>query len=142
MLKKAKVHGVSSLLSVRTKRVSSVGIARIEDKKNGQVISGDCAILYGQDYSITIASYEYELVQRPTEGPDEVQSLKDLTTRGYEDAMQRLKDVRSRDLSIPESSTAKSWYITRLKSVKAPREIFLPNCGYPQIYMPRRMVIE
>ncbi|KAK4238434.1 kinase-like domain-containing protein [Achaetomium macrosporum] len=56
---------------------------------------------------------------RPTEGPVRVQSLKDLATKGYEDAMQRLKDVRSRDLSIPESSTTNSWYMARLQSAKA-----------------------
>ncbi|KAI0118159.1 kinase-like protein [Nemania sp. FL0031] len=116
------------MLSVRTKRVSSVKIALSEQVENGQAIFGDCAILYGQGYRIAIASYVFELVWRPTEGPDPVQSLKDLATRGYEDAMQRLKDVRSRDLSIPESSTANSWYITRLQSAKAP--LFTELKGY------------
>ncbi|KAI1123477.1 kinase-like protein [Nemania abortiva] len=128
------------MLSVRTKRASSVSIA-LSDQAIGQAVSGDCAILYGRGYRITIASYVFKLVWRPTEGSDRVQSLKDLATRGYEDAMQRLKDVRSRDLSIPESSTANSWYMTRLQSAKAPLFTELEGCrvligegGFGKVY--------
>ncbi|KAI0388279.1 hypothetical protein F5Y17DRAFT_245127 [Xylariaceae sp. FL0594] len=55
--------------------------------------------------------------------------------------MQRLKDVRSRDLSIPESSTANSWYMTRLPSAKAPLVQELGGCrvlvgegGFGKVY--------
>lgn len=109
------------MLSVRAKEASCVTTAAItEGDKLGPAISGNCAISYGQAYPIRIASYLFNLVWRSTEVPDRIQSLKKLTTEGYEDAMQRVRHIRSRDRSITGSSTAISWYTTRLQSAKAP----------------------
>ncbi|SPQ25035.1 d2f34b66-dd8f-46a7-872a-657f64aa3809 [Thermothielavioides terrestris] len=64
-----------------------------------------------------------------------------MAIKGYEDSMQRLKDVRSRDLSIPETSTANSWYMTRLRSAKAPlftelkgSRVLIGEGGFGKVY--------
>lgn len=120
------------MLSIRTKQVSSVSIAEAKERtEDKQAVCGDCAMLYGQEYRIRIASYWFKLVWRPTQGTDRVQSLKDLATKGYEDAKQRLKHVKSSDVSIVESSTAHSWYMTRLQSAKAPLFTELKGCRVP-----------
>jgi hypothetical protein len=110
------------MLSVRTKHLSSVAVTTVEHGvERPQPISGDCAILYGQRYFIGIVDYKFELFWRYPDGSDSVEALKRLALRGYEDSMTRLKDVRSRDLSIgPKISTPNSWYMTRLQSSKAP----------------------
>ncbi len=108
-------------LSVRTKRASSVTVAPLTKiAGEGQAISGDCAIIYGQDYAVTIASYHFKLIWREIDGRDTTaESLKELTNAGYQESLLLLKNVRSRDLSIPETSTPNSWYMTRLQSSKA-----------------------
>jgi hypothetical protein len=109
------------MLSVRIKRALSVTIALSKGgRQDEQAIDGDCVILYSQNYDIKIASYLFTLIWRPTEGPDQIQALKNIAVKSYEHSMQQLKNVRSRDLLIPETSTAKSRYITRLQSSKAP----------------------
>ncbi|KAH6614529.1 kinase-like domain-containing protein [Chaetomium sp. MPI-SDFR-AT-0129] len=116
------------MLSVRTKNPSSVRVAPDDpyaadddDGSNGDLLEGDCAIIYGQKSHLHIASYRFTLCWRPLEGANPAESLRRLAMRGYQDSMQRLKDVRSRDQSLPEaSSTANSWYMTRLRSSKAP----------------------
>lgn len=112
------------MLSVRTKRVSSVTVAPVMDETGNQIepqsITGDCAIIYGQLYDITIASYIFRLTWRYPDASKSLESLKELATSGYRDSMSRLKDVRSRDLSLLEPSTPASWYMTRLQSAKAP----------------------
>lgn len=129
------------MLSVRTKWVSSVSISSTERTLDEPDISGDCALVYGQEYNIGIASYQFKLIWRSVEGPDWIRSLKDMATKGYEDAMQRLKDVRSRDLSIPESSSANSWYMTRLQSAKRPlftelegSRVLIGEGGFGKVY--------
>jgi hypothetical protein len=124
------------MLSIWMKRVLSVKIKKDKEDKQGgegrdavgegQAILGDCTILYRGKYTILITSYKFHLVWQYPEGLDKVQQvkfLKDLTIKGYEDAMRWLKDVRLRNVSIPESenasSTANSWYMTRLQSAKA-----------------------
>ncbi|KAL2257582.1 hypothetical protein VTK26DRAFT_9456 [Humicola hyalothermophila] len=114
------------MLSVRTKGTASVAVAPAseveDDEGRGQGISGDCAIIYGQRYNITIASYRFGLAWRQitSNGSQNAMSLKELATNGYRESMERLKDVRSRDRSLAEPSTPASWYMTRLQSAKAP----------------------
>ncbi|KAM7205033.1 Protein kinase-like domain containing protein [Rhypophila sp. PSN 637] len=110
------------MLSIRRKGVSSVKIRLAEHNANveAQPISGDCALLYGRRYRISIVSYAFDLIWRLTEGSDQVQFLKDMAIQGYEDSRERLKNVRSRDLSNPDTSTARSYYMTRLESRRAP----------------------
>lgn len=103
------------LLSVRSKRISSVTFAVLEDsnddesigqnitgeKINGEKITGDGVILYGQNYSISIASYNFELIwrtiSRTISKTDNANSLKALAVQGYETSLQLLQDMRSRD---------------------------------------------
>ncbi|KAK3309295.1 kinase-like domain-containing protein [Chaetomium strumarium] len=119
-----EIHPVTHvvMLSVRTKHLSSVTVTTVEKRRiQSQQISGDCAILYGRPYVISIPVYEFLLHWRDVENEDNVQALKDLAIREYEDSMMRLKNVRSRDLSVgPDISTSDSWYMTRLQSAKAP----------------------
>lgn len=116
------------MLSVRTKQASSVTVATLEEEGvDNDPISGDCAIIYGERYRIGIASYVFNLTWRDLGDSDPAAALKGLTMKGYEDSMVRLKDVRSRDRSLLETSTPNSWYMTRLQSSKAPlvREVDL-----------------
>jgi hypothetical protein len=112
------------MLSVRTKTQSSVRVAPVNAADivdEGEEVSGDCALAYGQNYAINITSYQFRLVWRGVEGTNPANSLRNLTIEGYRASMERLKDVRSRDQSVLEaSSTANSWYMTRLQSSKAP----------------------
>lgn len=110
------------MLSVRTKQMSSVGVVVITGDIE-QTLTGDCAIIYGQGYRIRIATYEFGLVwnYHNLGNGNKVDFLRNLAVRGYEDSLERLKNVRSRDLSLPETSTPNSWYMTRLRSSKAPQ---------------------
>lgn len=119
------------VLSVRTKRVSTVTVAL--PNENGEQVSGDCALVYGQEYVITIASYVFKLVWRHVEGraPARAEALRRFAVAGYKDSLERLKDVKSCDLSIPETSTPNSWYMTRLQSAKEPLVIEDPKIRIP-----------
>lgn len=110
------------MLSVRTKRVSSVRVALDGGNSDDEEIEGDCALVYGQRYLITIADYLFRLVWRNVDNPDPAEALRVLTIEGYEGAMLRMResDVRSRNMSLPDTSTPYSYYTTRLQSAKAP----------------------
>jgi hypothetical protein len=60
----------------------------------GQIITGDSVIPYGQDYTISIAPCDFELLWR---GNSPVKPLKGLAIQGYQASLTRLQDVRSRD---------------------------------------------
>lgn len=113
------------ILSVRSKRASSVRFAARKSQKavqvvpesddTGEQITGDGVILYGQDYKLSIASYRFDLLwlSRDAESP------KTLAVQGYRTSLQRLQDVRSRDRPTEnDNSEALSWHITRLDTVK------------------------
>jgi hypothetical protein len=111
------------MLSVRAKDQSSVRVAPVDP--TGQVdeeepIYGDCALIYDQTYCIYVTSYQFWLRWRRVDGRNPAAVLRNLTIKGYRDSLERLKDVRSRDQSVMETSTANSWYMTRLQSSKAP----------------------
>jgi len=118
------------LLSVRSKRISSVTFAVLEDPNKdestgenitGEKITGDGVILYGQNYKISIASYNFKLIWRTISKTDNAESLKALTVQGYETSQQLLQDVRSRDRPTEnDDSEAQSWHITRLNTTKGP----------------------
>ncbi|KAK4132125.1 kinase-like protein [Trichocladium antarcticum] len=108
------------MLSVRTKHGSSVTVAPLVDAESEpQNITGDCAIIYGQVYHLTIASYLFKLVWRevPTANTA-ADCLKKLAHEGYQESLLRLENVRSRDISVPETLWPNSWYMTRLQSSK------------------------
>jgi hypothetical protein len=115
-------------LSVRSKRISSVTFATLKDPNKdestditGEKITGDGVILYGQNYKISIASYNFKLIWRTISKTDNVESLKALTVQGYEASLQLLQDVRSRDRPTEnDNSEAQSWHITRLNTTKGP----------------------
>ncbi|KAI0812806.1 hypothetical protein GGR55DRAFT_677134 [Xylaria sp. FL0064] len=94
------------ILSVRSKRSSSVRFTAIRSQKEKaeekqaprqgpgdtaeEHIIGDGVIIYGQNYKIFIASYEFHLLWWG-------KSAKTLALQGYREYLQRLQDVRSRD---------------------------------------------
>ncbi|KAL7936915.1 kinase-like domain-containing protein [Trichoderma chlorosporum] len=128
------------VLSVRSKRISSVKFAVLEheddektsedntgeqglvQKENtedaaaaGLSIIGDGVILYTQDYTLSIASYEFQLLwlKRSKE------SFKALVLRDYQTSLQLQQNVRSRDRPTEgDHSEALSWHITRLDTAK------------------------
>ncbi|KAK4065225.1 uncharacterized protein Triagg1_8664 [Trichoderma aggressivum f. europaeum] len=128
------------VLSVRSKRISSVKFAVLkheDDKKTseddtgeqglvqkentedaaaaGLSIIGDGVILYTQDYTLSIASYEFQLfwLKRSEE------SFKALVLRDYQTSLQLQQNVRSRDRPTEgDHSEALSWHITRLDTAK------------------------
>ncbi|KPM34269.1 hypothetical protein AK830_g12298 [Neonectria ditissima] len=87
----------------------------------GENITGDGVIFYGQNYKISIASYNFELIWRAISKTDNAESLKALTVQGYETSPQLLQDVRSRDRPTEsDNPEAQSWHITRLNTTKDP----------------------
>ncbi|KAI1347200.1 kinase-like protein [Xylaria sp. FL0043] len=117
------------ILSVRSKRSLSVRFAAIRSPKEKakeqqapqqgpgdtatEDITGDGVILYGQNYKIFIASYEFDLLWWG-------ESAKTLALQGYRESLQRLQDVRSRDRPTEiDKSDALSWHMTRLNTAKA-----------------------
>ncbi|KAI1274628.1 kinase-like protein [Xylaria sp. FL0933] len=121
------------ILSVRSKQSSSVRFAPISSQDGGEDeeeeetqgpqqrsgdtaeenIMGDGVILYGQDYKIFIASYEFKLRWWD-------KSAKTLALQGYRESLQRVQDIRSRDRPTEiDKSDALSWHMTRLNTAKA-----------------------
>lgn len=125
------------LLSVRSKQVSSVSFAMLRDPEkksstkrkgikedtNGEKITEDGVILYRQNYKISITSYKFHLIWRTilSNPTTNIESLKTLIIQGYQQSLQLLREVRSRDrLTENDDSEAQSWYIIRLNIVKSP----------------------
>ena len=131
------------VLSVRSKRVSSVRFTLLQKQVNRRPAEGivkqetdvdvrtapdiiekeparDDVIHYGQNYHIVIASYWFDLIWRTrSKSPDIVEDLKTLTFQGYQSSLQRLKYVRSRDRPTEyDGSGALSWHVTRLSRLK------------------------
>ncbi|KAM4066404.1 kinase [Hirsutella rhossiliensis] len=104
------------LLSVRSKRLTSVTF-QIPDNDDAETITGGGVILYGQNYEIRIASYEFSLVWRPISE----HYLKRLTVQGFQSSLQRVQGLRSRDRPTEvDGSEALSWHITRFNTAKLP----------------------
>ncbi|KAI1289078.1 kinase-like protein [Xylaria venustula] len=128
------------ILSVRSKRASSVKFAvrKSDDKTSGETveevlgekipaqkvtggdttgkeITGDGVILYGQDYTISIASYRFDLLWLISD----TEPSKNLVIQGYQRSLQLLQDVRSRDRPTEgDNSEVLSWHMTRLNTRK------------------------
>ena len=116
------------LLSVRSKHLSSVKVASLKSEE--QKLDGDCVIIYGQDYRITIVSYEFELIWR------EIKSPRDLAIQGYKHSLERLQDVRSRDLPTEfDESKVYTWYDTRLHTAR--KGLFREAEGVPRVLIGR-----
>ncbi|USP82329.1 uncharacterized protein yc1106_09603 [Curvularia clavata] len=124
------------LLSVRSKLVSSVTLAVLKDSDDdkiigrnvtgekipGKVVIGDGVILYGQNYKICIAAYEFDLIWRIISKTNNDEFLRALTIQGYETSQKLLQDVRSRDRPTENDFLEiQSWHITRLNTRKSPR---------------------
>lgn len=108
--------------------MSSVSVAPADAADDdAQEVPGDCAIIYGQQYHIQIASYRFQLLWREVKGTNPAAALRDLTMQGYQASLTRLRNVRSRNLSLPDTSAANSWYITRLASARAPLVVEAKN---------------
>ncbi|KAK4113273.1 kinase-like protein, partial [Canariomyces notabilis] len=107
------------LLSVRSKNSTSVTIAPMQKAGHEEVIDGDCVIVYGQDYRMTIASHNFELIWRRPEAYDVIMALRELAIRGYQDSLQRLQHVRSRDLPTEfDQSELHTWHNTRIHTAR------------------------
>ncbi|KAH6612280.1 kinase-like domain-containing protein [Chaetomium sp. MPI-SDFR-AT-0129] len=132
------------MLSVRTKNQSSVWISpdgqdggldgdHDHEDYDGPMLEGDGAIEYGEDVRLQIAAYKFQIYwRRFGTSPDSLELLKQLAVQGYQDSMQRLKDVRSRDRSrLDTISSVKSWYMTRLRSSKASLVVEMPGKREP-----------
>ena len=122
------------LISVRSKRTASITFGMLP-RGNGrtggivaanaiarETIIGDGVILYHQNYHITIAFYAFRLIWRSISETNNGDTLKDLAVEGYQNSLQRLKELRSRDRPTETGdSEALSWHITRLRTTKGPR---------------------
>lgn len=76
------------MLSVRRKRVSSVSVSVLGDaEEKTQTITGDCAIIYGQEYRTSIAAYDFEVIWHEVKGVEKAETLRSLAIRGYEDSL-------------------------------------------------------
>jgi hypothetical protein len=122
------------LLSVRSKRSSSVSFSILPspDKKGsgdknpsgearGVQITGDGVITYAQNYRVTIASYEFNLVWRTftLDSRSNRNSLEKFTIQEYEVSMRLTSQLRTRDRPTEiDTSEAQSWHITRLNTTR------------------------
>ncbi|KAJ8122992.1 hypothetical protein O1611_g9702 [Lasiodiplodia mahajangana] len=123
------------VLSVRSKRVSSVTFAVLPDETEepndpgeqslaqeevvpnatAETITGDGVMLYKQNYTLSIASYHFKLLWLVGDS----EASKTLAVQGYQASLQQLQDVPSRDRPTEgDSSEALSWHITRLHTAK------------------------
>lgn len=114
------------LLSVRSKRSSSVTIR--SDYDAGQTIQGDCVLVYGTSYHISITPYNFVLIWRDL---GSVEALRNLAIEGYQASLRRLQVIRSRDLPTEDdSSELHSWHNTRLFTAR--RLLFREAPGVPR----------
>lgn len=137
------------VLSVRSKRTSSVKFTVLKrDQGNGQnaqeapgeekpaqgegpgsndtgeQLTGDGVILYEQDYSISIASYDFDLLWLS----DGTGAVKTRALEGYRASLQQLKDIKSRDRPTEyDNSEAFSWHMTRLITAMGARFEDIPH---------------
>ena len=114
-----------TLLSVRSKRSSQVIVQSIEG--NADRVEGDCVLLYGQNYTIRIVHYEFQLIWR---NAATVESLRALVAQEYRNSLQRLQFVRPRDLPTDIGSELHTWHQTRLHTAK--RILFREAEGEPR----------
>ena len=108
------------LLSVRSKRLSSVRFAVYESERNvtpTEQIIGDGVVCYGQDYDLSIATYHFRLSWLTTK----TKALEALTLQDYQASEQLLQNMRSRDRPTEgDYSEALSWHVTRLRTGQRP----------------------
>lgn len=118
------------LLSVRSKNSSSVRAASLGHRK--QIIDGDCVMVYGQDYTVTIGPYEFRLKWQKGKSKEEIQLLREFTIKEYRYSLRILQDVRSRDRPTEfDESELHTWHNTRLHTAKNP--LFLEAEGVPRV---------
>ena len=107
------------VLSVRSKRPTSVTFSMLgrDEEAPGQ-ITGDGVILYGQNYQVSIASYNFRLFWRTvSDSATNVRSLEALAVHGWETALKLLQDMKSRDRPTEHNNSEMiSWHVTRLGS--------------------------
>ncbi|KAK4032850.1 kinase-like domain-containing protein [Parachaetomium inaequale] len=106
------------LLSVRSKYASQ-----------RQTIKGDCVVVYGTKYTISIASFNFLLTWRDG---GTVDTLRQLAAEGYQNSLQLLRTIRSRDLPTEfDDSELHSWHNTRLHTAR--RVLFREAEGAPRL---------
>lgn len=82
-------------------------------------ITGQGVILYSQDYDITIANYNFNLIWKLGNSSEDAEFLKALAFQGYQESVHRLREVRSRDRPTEYDNTeVMSWHMTRLNTIK------------------------
>lgn len=111
------------LLSVRTKRASSVTVKAVNEDTQGaqedkaETIKGDCVLGYAKPYEIKINDYAFGVIWRHTKP----EPLRDLAAQEYQRALQRQVHVRSRNLPTEVDSEVHTWYNTRIQTGNLPR---------------------
>ncbi|KIH94464.1 hypothetical protein SPBR_05791 [Sporothrix brasiliensis 5110] len=119
------------LLSVRAKNASSVTVEPVEDDGEsgavadtgrGDVVEGDCVLVFEQPYNIKIGVYSFDVAWCPKrevrQSKDEVWRI--FARREYQKAVEREKLARSCDLPTYDSSTLNTWHNTRIHTANRP----------------------
>ena len=119
------------LLSVRSKRISTVSFSILPSPNDhispgevidGEEITGDGVIIYAQNYSISIASYSFNLVWRSF-NPDPVENaelLKALAVQGYTESIEQWQQLLISRNRPTESDMfeSQSWHVTRISTAR------------------------
>ena len=108
------------LLSVRSKRISSVSVTPTEkgvreEAVRGEVDEKDCVLSHGKSYDINIVAYEFGRRWRHSASP---KTLRKLSIQDYEKALQQQRHIRLRYLPTERDSNFQLWHYTRLHSVR------------------------
>lgn len=117
------------LLSTRSRHPNTVMVRKpphegcgyeAKQQAKEKAVIGDCVLVYGQEYELTVSGYKFCLVWRATNKIIDTEYLKKLVWGGYKESKSRLKTVESRDYSEEQarSSGEQLKYHTRLVSAR------------------------
>ncbi|KAJ4300560.1 hypothetical protein N0V88_003239 [Collariella sp. IMI 366227] len=110
------------LLSVRTRHPSAAVRVGWHSAATDHEVEGDCVLEYGRNYRISVASYRFWLIWRNVSDQSQVKwtALRTLAIKGYQDSLIRARDVDPHKLSLVDTSTAHSFFTTRIHTANAP----------------------
>ncbi|KAI1337291.1 kinase-like protein [Xylariaceae sp. FL0016] len=113
------------VLSVNSKQAHSVEFQVKGPRSNEKESFGDGVLLYGQDYEIRIASYEFHLIWCDRNKL----FLQAMAHKSYERCQLRTKDVtRSRDGPTVYNNTERfSHHLTRVRSMRSTCQVDVPE---------------
>jgi hypothetical protein len=102
------------LLSVRSKRMSSVVVRYETVQQKEETVEGDCVLSYGKKYGIDIVCYKFRLIWRQPEP----EPLRALAVRDYQRALEQQANVRSRNLPTEGAPEVHTWHNTRIHTAR------------------------